>query len=147
MTLSVYIYIYTQKEREREREREREMYVCVYIYIYIHIIYIYIERERDISLSLSIYIYIYIYYISLYIIRRPRRRGARRRRAFGCGQNGATGAGITAAADTTLGLQSILVKGFYFYSVNANGAAAKVMTLDRLGKKVRPGTLGKIKVG
>ena len=28
--------------------------------------------------------------------------------------------------------------------VNTNGAAAKVMKFDRLGKKVRPGTLGKI---
>ena len=31
--------------------------------------------------------------------------------------------------------------------VNANGAAAEVMHFDRLGTKVRPGTLGKIKVG
>ena len=31
--------------------------------------------------------------------------------------------------------------------VNTNGAAAKVMNFDRLGKKVRPGTFGKIKVG
>ena len=31
--------------------------------------------------------------------------------------------------------------------VNSNGAAAKVMISDRLGKKVRPGTFGKIKVG
>ena len=31
--------------------------------------------------------------------------------------------------------------------VNTNGAAAKVMNFDRLGKKVRPGTCGKIKVG
>ena len=31
--------------------------------------------------------------------------------------------------------------------VNTNGAAAKVMNLDRLGKKVRPGTFGNIKVG
>ena len=31
--------------------------------------------------------------------------------------------------------------------VNTNGAAAKVMTFDSLGKKVRPGTLGNIKVG
>ena len=30
--------------------------------------------------------------------------------------------------------------------VNANGAAAKVANFDRLGKKVRPGTLGNIKV-
>ena len=31
--------------------------------------------------------------------------------------------------------------------VNNNGAAAKVMDVDRLGKKVRPGTSGKIEVG
>ena len=31
--------------------------------------------------------------------------------------------------------------------VNTNGAAAKVMIFDRLGKKVRPGTFGEIKVG
>ena len=31
--------------------------------------------------------------------------------------------------------------------VNTNGAAAKVMSFDRLEKKVRPGTFGKIKVG
>ena len=31
--------------------------------------------------------------------------------------------------------------------VNTNGAAAKVMTFDRLGKKVRPVTFGEIKVG
>ena len=32
-------------------------------------------------------------------------------------------------------------------TVNTNGAAAKVMNFDRLRKKVRPGTFGKIKVG
>ena len=31
--------------------------------------------------------------------------------------------------------------------VDTNGAAAKVIFFDRWGKKVRPGTLGKIKVG
>ena len=31
--------------------------------------------------------------------------------------------------------------------VNTNGAAAKVMVFDRLGKKVLPGTFGKIKLG
>ena len=31
--------------------------------------------------------------------------------------------------------------------VSTNGAAAKVMNFDRLGKKVRPGTFGNIKVG
>ena len=31
--------------------------------------------------------------------------------------------------------------------VNNNGAAAKVTNFDRLGKKVRPGTVGKIQVG
>ena len=31
--------------------------------------------------------------------------------------------------------------------VNTNRAAAKVMNSDRLGKKVRPGTFGKLKVG
>ena len=30
---------------------------------------------------------------------------------------------------------------------NTNGAAAKVMNFARLGKKVRPGTFGKITVG
>ena len=28
--------------------------------------------------------------------------------------------------------------------VNTHGAAAKVLSFDRLGKKVRPGTIGKI---
>ena len=31
--------------------------------------------------------------------------------------------------------------------VNTDGAATKVTNLDRLGKKVRPGTFGKVKVG
>ena len=31
--------------------------------------------------------------------------------------------------------------------VNTNGADAKVMIFERLGKKVRPGTFGKINVG
>ena len=31
--------------------------------------------------------------------------------------------------------------------VNTNWAAAKVMSFDRLGKKVRPGTSGNINVG
>ena len=31
--------------------------------------------------------------------------------------------------------------------VNTNGAAAKVMNSDGLGKKVRPGTFGNIQVG
>ena len=31
--------------------------------------------------------------------------------------------------------------------LNTNGAAAKIMNFDRLGKNVRPGTFGKIKVG
>ena len=31
--------------------------------------------------------------------------------------------------------------------VNTNGAAAKAMNFDTLGKKVRPGTFGKIEVG
>ena len=33
------------------------------------------------------------------------------------------------------------------YEVDTSGAAAKVMNFDRLGKKVRPGTAGEIKVG
>ena len=32
------------------------------------------------------------------------------------------------------------------HGVNANGAAARVVNFDGLGKKVRPGTFGKIKV-
>ena len=31
--------------------------------------------------------------------------------------------------------------------VDTNGVSAKVIFVDRLGKKVRPGTFGKIKVG
>ena len=31
--------------------------------------------------------------------------------------------------------------------VNTEGAAAKVISFDRLGKRIRPGTFGKIKVG
>ena len=30
---------------------------------------------------------------------------------------------------------------------NTNGAVAKVLNFDRLGKKVRPGTFGQIEVG
>ena len=33
------------------------------------------------------------------------------------------------------------------HGVNTNGAAAKVMDFVRLGKKVRPGTFGRITVG
>ena len=33
------------------------------------------------------------------------------------------------------------------YRVDNNGAAATVMMFDRLGKKIRPGTVGKTKVG
>ena len=32
-------------------------------------------------------------------------------------------------------------------AVNTNGAAAEVFNFDRLGKKIRPGTFGKIKAG
>ena len=31
--------------------------------------------------------------------------------------------------------------------VNAHGAAAEVMNFDSFGKKIRPGTFGKIKLG
>ena len=37
--------------------------------------------------------------------------------------------------------------GLLTNGVNTNGAAAKVINLDRLGKKARPGTFGNIKVG
>ena len=33
------------------------------------------------------------------------------------------------------------------HGVNTHGVAAKVINFDVLGKKVRPGTFGKIKVG
>ena len=33
------------------------------------------------------------------------------------------------------------------HGVNTNGAAAKAMNFDILGKKVRPGTFGMIKAG
>ena len=42
---------------------------------------------------------------------------------------------------------SIVVPWLRTNGVGTNGAAAKVMNSDRLGKKVRPGTSGNIKVG
>ena len=36
---------------------------------------------------------------------------------------------------------------FQTNGVDTNGAAAKVMIFDRLGKKVRHGTFGKIEIG
>ena len=79
-----------------------------------------------IYISLSIYIYIYIYiciyiyiYIYIYII-------------------------------MVLQLQEggiDVVPWLRRNGVNTNGAAAKVINFDRLGKKVRPSTSGKIKVG
>ena len=39
------------------------------------------------------------------------------------------------------------IGGLRTNEVNTNGAAAKVMNVDRLGKKVRTGAFGKIKVG
>ena len=52
--------------------------------------------------------------------RRPPAARGRGRQSFDCGQMG---------------------------SALINGAAAKVMSFDRLGKRVRPGIFGKIKVG
>ena len=42
---------------------------------------------------------------------------------------------------------SMLGCGQMVNGVNTNGAAAKVINFDRLGKKVSPATFGKIKVG
>ena len=55
---------------------------------------------------------------------------------FGRGHEGAR---AWKAQQDTLWLRTI--------AVNTNGAAAKVMIFAGLGKKVRPGTFGKIKVG
>ena len=40
-----------------------------------------------------------------------------------------------------------IVDWLWTNGVNTNGAAAKVVNVDRLGKKVCPGTLGKITAG
>ena len=70
-----------------------------------------------ISLSLSLYIYIYIGVSSI---------------------SGFTHASISLA---------LYLPGLRTNGVNTNGAAAKVINnFDRLGKKVRPGTSGKIHV-
>ena len=42
---------------------------------------------------------------------------------------------------------SLTVVGCGQNGVNTNGAAAKLINIDRLGEKVRPGTTGNIKVG
>ena len=47
-------------------------------------------------------------------------------------------------------LHSSLARGQIWFrtnGVNTNGATAKVMQFDRSGKKVRPGTFGKINIG
>ena len=73
-----------------------------------------------------VYIYEYIYiYIHIYIYRRGLLRLGGLDRLLGA-----------------LGSLWLRTNG-----VNTNGAAAEVIDSDRLGKKVRPGTLGKIKLG
>ena len=54
-------------------------------------------------------------------------------------------AGAAAAEGGAAALRADLACGQH--GVNTSGAAAKVMNLDRLGKKVRPGTFGKMTVG
>ena len=73
------------------------IYICyMYNTLYIHTIYIYIERERERDTYMYTYTHV-TYYVATTLIY-------------------AIGAGITAAAGTRLALQSILVKGFKFYS-------------------------------
>ena len=117
------------------------MYTCVYIYIYI---YIYIHTSLCVilllllalALSLSLLlvvvvaaVVVYYYYISSFIVITPCPDRAR-------GQETAPPSRRPAALDW------LRTNG-----VDTNGAAAKVMNFDRLGKEVRPGTLGKIEVG
>ena len=51
------------------------------------------------------------------------------------------------APSATTGDAAVNVAWLQTNGVNTRGAAAKVTSIDRLGKKVRPGTFGKIKVG
>ena len=110
----IYIYIYIYVY----------MYVYIYIYIHIHIyvyvcihIYIYIERERESDRSIG----------GLHEAEEVTVRGA------GLVHERV----VLAAADPH-------VPRLRTNGVNANGAAAKVMTFDRFGKKVSPGTFGNI---
>ena len=143
-----YIYIY--------------IYIYTYIYIYIYIcvciyIYIYTQISLSLYLSLSLYIYIYMYTHILSSgrlprLRRPRPRHLPRRPV-------AAPVGRPTSYCNQILLQSTLfMRGFYFSGVceevrcgqtgsTLMGPAAKVMNFDRLGKKVRPGTFGKIKLG
>ena len=97
--------------------------MCIYIYIYIH---------THIHTYLCIYIYIYTYmytYVYIYIYRARLvlpEPGALMVESWGPGV-------FACRSDTWLRTNG----------VNTNGATAKVMKFDRLGKKVRPGHLGR----
>ena len=137
IVIYVYIYIY--------------IYACTYIHIYIYI-YIYIV----------IYVYIYIYiYICICVFRRVRDRHKLLHYSplvkktcvrqvvlddwFSLSAAGARGCGgWTSAAEGSAAARCLWLRT---NGVNTNGAAAKVINFDRLGKKVRPGTFGKTKVG
>ena len=96
------------------------MCICVYIYIYIYCIYIYI-------------------YTHTYIQDAP-----------GAGTSFISSASGILTAPSLPGRERGISWGSFWLrtdGVNTNGAAAKVIDFDRLGKKVRPGTFGKIKVG
>ena len=94
------------------------MYILyIYIYVYVHI-YIYIYRERDIDIH-----------------------GPAVKRAQ---QEGDVEAHRGEADQVK---QEEEVPRLRTSGVSTNRAAAKVTSFDGLGKKVRPGTFGKIKVG
>ena len=122
---------------------ERDVYIYIYTYTYIciqrgmrYIIYIYIYMRA------TQYIYIYIY-IEIYIILLTRIFCPRRSWRFIGGHtcvrrdNG----GICKGAELC-GVEGLRTNG-----VSTNGAAAKIINFDRLGKKARPGSFGKTKVG
>ena len=76
-----------------------------------------------------------------------RRRAAGRRRCWGPEDR----SGIDTELPNAAEIASSEAKHSLFWlrtnGVNTNGAAAKVVNFDRLGKKVCPGTFGRIKVG
>ena len=94
--------------------------MCIYIYIYV------------LSLSLSLYIYIYIYiYIKRDIYNEVNTNNTDNNNTSTNNDNNNDDNGLWLWAN----------------GVNTNEAAAKVMSFDRFGRKGRPGTFGKIKVG
>ena len=91
------------------------------------------------------YIYVYMFiciYIYIYISDSRRRRGLRLQAAIVQPRLLGGRLVVGVVVDRGEGLVGLRTSG-----VHTTGAAAKVMNFDRLGKKVRPGTFGKIKVG